>query len=96
VDGTLDIAGGHIPATHLSALQKAGFVVGVVGNWKKAFLLIKGLDFYQEGIPSKADILKALGTGRPFKLYIADTDEDREEAMRAGWNFIYARDYWYT
>jgi len=95
VDGTLNISGGPIPATHLLNLQRCGLVIGVLGNWRRAFDSIKGLDFYQAGIPSKAEILKALGTNKAFKLYVADTDADREEALKAGWNFIYAKDYRY-
>jgi len=95
VDGTLDISGGPIPATHLLALQKCGLLVGVVGNWKRAFESVKGLDFYQAGIPSKTEILRALGAGKALRIYVGDTDEDREEAMKAGWNFIHAGDYRY-
>jgi len=93
VDGTLDVGGGRIPHTHLFDLQKCGFVVGVVGNWEKVFYSLKGLDFYQAGIPSKGDILMALGAGKVFRLFVGDTEEDREAACRAGWNFIHVSDY---
>jgi len=93
VDGTLEISGGRIPVRHLLDLKRAGFVVGVVGNWELAIRRVKGLDFYQAGIPSKADILDAIGTGKVFRLYVGDLESDRCEAERAGWNFIFASDY---
>jgi len=39
--------------------------------------------------------LRALGEGKAFRLYVGDTDLDREEALRARWNFIHASDYRY-
>jgi len=93
VDGTLDIGRGKVPARHLLDLKRSGFVVGVVGNWELAMRRVKGLDFYQAGIPSKADILSAIGTGKVFRLYVGDLESDRHEAERAGWNFIPASDY---
>jgi len=93
VDGTLEISGGRIPVRHLLNLKREGFVVGVVGNWELAIKHIKGLDFYQAGIPSKADILSAIGEGKVFRLYVGDLESDRREAERAGWNFIFASDY---
>jgi len=93
VDGTLDISGGRIPVRHLLDLKRAGVIVGVVGNWKIAFERVKGLDFYQAGIPSKAEILKALGQGKPLKLYIGDLEPDKAEADKAGWNFIFTSNY---
>jgi len=93
VDGTLEISGGKVPAMHLLDLKSVGFVVGVVGNWELAIRHIKGLDFYQAGIPSKADILRAIGAGKVFRLYVGDLESDRHEAERAGWNFIFVSDY---
>jgi len=74
-------------------LKREGFIVGVVGNWELAIKHIKGLDFYQAGIPSKADILSAIGARKVFKLYVGDLESDRREAERAGWNFIFVSDY---
>jgi len=93
VDGTLSISKGRIPVKHLLKLKKAGITVGVVGNWELAIKHIKGLDFYQAGIPSKAEILKAIGEGKAFKLYVGDLELDRLEAEKAGWNFIHANNY---
>jgi len=93
VDGTLDISGGRIPVRHLLDLKRSGLIVGVVGNWKLAFERVKGLDFYQAGIPSKAEILKALGEEKAFRLYVGDLESDKAEADKAGWNFIFASDY---
>jgi len=93
VDGTLKISGGRIPVEHLLELKRAGVVVGVVGNWSLAIKHVKGLDFYQGGIPSKRVILEALGEGKAFKLYVGDTEEDKKQALEAGWNFIHVEDY---
>jgi len=93
VDGTLEISGGRIPVRHLLDLKRVGFVVGVVGNWELAIKHVKGLDFYQAGIPSKADILSAIGAGKVFRLYVGDLESDRREAERAGWNFIFVLNY---
>lgn len=93
VDGTLEISNGRIPIKHLFDLKEAGFIVGVVGNWKLAIEHIKGLDFYQAGIPNKAEILRALGKGKAFKLYVGDTEEDRRQSRIAGWNFIHVSEY---
>jgi len=93
VDGTLDIGRGRIPVRHLLDLKRVGVIVGVVGNWKLAFERVKGLDFYQAGIPSKAEILKALGEGKSFRLYIGDLESDKAEAEKAGWNFIFTSNY---
>jgi len=65
----------------------------VVGNWELAIKQVKGLDFYQAGIPSKADILGAIGARKVFRLYVGNLESDRYEAERAGWNFIFASDY---
>jgi len=65
----------------------------VVGNWELAIKQVKGLDFYQAGIPSKADILGAIGEGKVFRLYVGDLEAVRSEAEMAGWNFIFASDY---
>jgi len=93
VDGTLDIGGGRIPVKHLLDLRKAGVIVGVVGNWELAIKHVRGLDFYEGAIPSKAEILKAIGEGKALKLYVGNQESDREEARRAGWNFIHVNDY---
>jgi len=93
VDDTLEISGGRIPVKHLLDLRKAGVIVGVVGNWELAIKHIKGLDFYQAGIPSKAEILRAIGEGKALKLYVGDLESDRHEARRAGWNFIHVNEY---
>jgi len=92
-DGTLEISGGRIPVKHLLDLKKAGLIVGVVGNWELTIKRVKGLDFYQAGIPSKAEILRAIGEGKALKLYVGDQESDRQEARRAGWNFIHVNDY---
>lgn len=89
VDGTLEISGGSIKLKRLRELKEAGAIVGIVGNWRKAIQHIWGLDFYQEGIPNKAEILKALGEGKALKIYVADLESDREQAEKAGWIFIH-------
>jgi len=93
VDNTLTVGKGRIPVEHLLELKRVGFIVGVVGNWELAIKKVKGLDFYQAGIPSKAEILSAIGAGKVFRLYVGDLESDRREAERAGWNFISASDY---
>jgi len=93
VDSTLEIGGGRILISYLLDLKRAGVVVGVVGNWQLAIKHVKGLDFYQAGIPSQAEILKAIGEGKVYKLYVGDLESDRLDAERAGWNFIHVSDY---
>jgi len=92
-DGTLEISNGPIRLARLMELKQAGLVVGIVGNWMVAIKQIKGLDFYQAGIPTKAEVLKALGEGAALKIYVADTDEDKRQAYEAGWNFLRANEF---
>jgi len=93
VDGTLEISGGPIPLSKLWELKKAGVVVGVVGNWELAIKHIRGLDFYQAGIPNKAEILRAIGEGKVLRIYVGDTEDDAGQALAAGWIFLYPRDF---
>lgn len=93
VDGTLEISGGPIPVRRLQELRMAGVVVGVVGNWELAIKKINALDFYQAGIPDKASILRALGAGRALKIYVGNELADKVQAEKAGWIFIWAKDF---
>ena len=68
-------------------------MIGIVGNWSLAQQYIKHLDFYRGGEKNKEEILRELGAGHTFKLYVADTEEDQVATHNAGWNFIFAKDF---
>jgi len=89
----LEFSGGTIPINRLYQLKSAGIIVGVVGNWELAIKKVKGLDFYQAGIPNKAYILKALGEGKALKIYVGNEQADKEQAKAAGWIFIWAKEF---
>jgi len=93
VDGTLEISGGPVPLWRLRELKEAGVIVGIVGNWELAIRHIRGLDFYQAGIPSKSGILRAIGEGKVLRIYVADTEEDARQATLAGWIFLHPKDF---
>ena len=96
VDGTLTCGSppGPIEPRLLRELKKAGFTVGIVGNYERALKVVAGLDFYLEGDPFKAENLARVASAfKPcLAIYVADLPSDREAALKAGFIYVSPRD----
>jgi len=96
VDGTLACGSppGPIKPELLVRLKEAGFIVGIVGNYERALSEARGLDFYLEGDPFKAENLARVASAfKPcLAIYVADLPSDREAALKAGFIYVSPRD----
>ena len=92
-DGTLEISGGPIKLNTLRRLQKEGWRIGICGNWHLVSNLFDSLDFYVGPPQSKAENLKREGRGFGLKIFIAASLADKEAAIKAGWDFTFAKDF---
>ena len=95
IDGTLWLSSGPIrqeTIENLKRLAHVGICSGRADAWDIAQRL--GLGF---GMTGKADCLRAFERiwCKPCigRIYVGDTDVDREEARRAGWNFVHVHDF---
>lgn len=90
-DRTLEISNGPIKLDTLKHFQKEGWRVGICGNWQLVKKHFDSLDFYT-GVP-KAENLKREGRGFELKIFVAASLADKEAAIKAGWNFTFAKDF---
>lgn len=97
VDGTLECGGppGIIKIETIKRLKEKGFIVGIVGAYKKVQRHINNLDFYFGGDPHKPENLrKVRETYKPaFCIYVADLPSDRVAALRNGFSYIKPEDF---
>lgn len=91
-DGTLEISGGPIKLDTLRHFQKEGWWIGICGNWQQ---LVKphldNFDFYIG--PPKAKNLEREGRAFELKIFVAASLADKEAAIKAGWDFTFAKDF---
>lgn len=90
-DGTLNISGGPIKLNTLRHFQEEGWRVRICGNWQLVKHFFDSFDFYI-GAP-KTESLKREGKGFKLKIFVSDSLADKEAAIKAGWNFTFAKDF---
>ncbi|MEA2033150.1 MAG: HAD family hydrolase [Euryarchaeota archaeon] len=97
VDGTLECGEppGIIKIETVKRLKEKGFIVGIVGAYKKVQRHISHLDFYLSGDPHKPENLKKVReTYKPaFCIYVADLPSDKVAALKNGFSYIKPEDF---
>jgi hypothetical protein len=97
VDGTLECGNppGLIKIETVKRLKERGFIVGIIGAYKKVQQHINNLDFYLSGDPHKPENLRKVHeTYKPtFCIYVADLPSDRVAALENGFSYIKSEDF---
>jgi len=93
-DGTLEISGGPIKLNTLRHFQEEGWRVGICGNWQVVKKHFDSLDFYIGPPQNKAENLEREGRGFELKIFVAASLADKEVAIKAGWDFTFAKDFY--
>ncbi len=103
VDGTLGMSGGHITSAMIRQLHEEGVFWGILSSrspgrsrevtgamgLEPAF--IRTCRVYQRA--EELNVLREEFPGYESYTYVADTDLDRDEALRASWGFCFAKDF---
>ena len=87
----LEICKGPMKLDTLRHFQKEGWRVGICGNCQLVKKYLDSLDFYIGA--AKAESLKREGRGFELKIFVADGLADKEVAIKADWDFTYAKDF---
>jgi len=100
VDGTLSSAGGPITGEQLQRLDRPDVIWGILSSRSKQgsedACRALGVEpaFYEVcRVDMRSEELKLLREQHPDAeryIYVADRDIDRQEALRASWEFYYA------
>jgi len=95
IDGTLEGYGGPIKREWLEILKHQPILVGLISSRKDTVKIARelGLHFALIGKWSSMNHINHILPLITDRTYIADSPKDREEAFKAGWKFIYARDF---
>ena len=102
VDGTLASSAGPVTKAHIKALEKQGIRWGILSSRSQerslaacrelgicpAFVMVCRIDHRAEELRQ----LKEAYPDENIYIYIADTERDHQEALAAGWDFVFAQD----
>jgi len=96
-DGTLASCGGIVESRHLNRLAFWGIVSSrSIGRQREALGSLKPHFMIVCRVKQRAEELRALAneySNHDRKIYVADTENDRQEAILAGWEFMTPKEF---